>query len=91
MPTERSGCRSIKGEAFQGFFEGCSVALLTFMVAGFSGSSFTPVPEQSFLWLGIGLMFGVHAKQARERAFKPAPIPAVVIPRRSREHIGTRI
>ena len=51
----------------QGFFEGCAVALITFAVAGFVGSSFTPVPEQSFLWLGIGLMLGVHARQRRER------------------------
>jgi O-antigen ligase len=77
----------------QGFFEGCAVALITFMVAGFVGSSFTPVPEQSFLWLGIGLMLGVQAKQARERAAAAVPIPttALVIPRRSRVDMETRI
>jgi O-antigen ligase len=76
----------------QGFFEGCAVALVTFMVAGFSGSSFTPVPEQSFLWLGIGLMFGVQARHAREAAeAAPKPIPSTAIPRRPREFMGARI
>jgi O-antigen ligase len=75
----------------QGFFEGCAAALVTFMVAGFVGSSFIPVAEQAFLWLGIGLMFGVHAKQARERAARPIPTNAVIIPRRSREAMATRI
>jgi O-antigen ligase len=76
----------------QGFFEGCAVALVTFMVAGFSGSSFTPVPEQSFLWLGIGLMFGVQERHRREREeAAPRPIPASAIPRRPREFMGARI
>jgi len=75
----------------QGFFEGCAVALVTFMVAGFVGSSFTPVAEQSFLWLGIGLMFGVQVKHARERAAKPIPTTALVVPRRSRVDMQTRI
>jgi hypothetical protein len=33
------------------------------MAAGFVGSSLTPVPEQAFLWLAIGMMFGVQAKR----------------------------
>ena len=74
----------------QGFFEGCAAALVSFMVAGFVGSSLTPVAEQSFLWLGIGLMFGVRATHAGERAARPVS-PAVVVPRRSREHLGARI
>ncbi|HLX23335.1 MAG TPA: O-antigen ligase family protein [Usitatibacter sp.] len=74
----------------QGFFEGCAVALVSFIVAGFVGSSLTPVAEQSFLWLGIGLMFGVHARRARAEATRPAP-PVEVLPRRSRESMGTRI
>jgi O-antigen ligase len=47
----------------RGFFEGAAAALVAFMAAGFVGSSFTPVPEQSFLWLAVGLMFGVQAKR----------------------------
>ncbi len=77
----------------QGFFEGCAVALVSFMVAGFVGSSFTPVAEQSFLWLGIGLMFGVQAKRKREAAEAARPLvrSALVVPRRSRDNMGTRI
>lgn len=48
----------------QGFFEGAAASLVAFMAAGFVGSSLTPVAEQSFLWLAIGMMFGVKAKRA---------------------------
>jgi hypothetical protein len=34
-------------------------ASLSFIVAGFAGSSFEPSAEQAFLWLAIGMMFGV--------------------------------
>jgi O-antigen ligase len=47
----------------RGFFEGAAASLVAFMAAGFVGSSLTPVPEQGFLWLAIGMMFGVHAKR----------------------------
>ena len=47
----------------RGFFEGAAASLVAFMAAGFVGSSFTPVPEQSFLWLAIGMMFGVQARR----------------------------
>lgn len=48
----------------QGFFEGAAAALVGFAAAGFVGSSFTPVPEQAFLWLAVGLMLGVRARRA---------------------------
>jgi O-antigen ligase len=76
----------------QGFFEGCAVALVTFMVAGFVGSSFTPVAEQSFLWLGIGLMCGVHARRAAlAESARRAPHLPLVIQRRSRDSTGERL
>jgi O-antigen ligase len=46
----------------QGFFEGAAAGLLAFLLAGFAGSSLTPVPEQSFLWLAIGAMYGLAAR-----------------------------
>lgn len=54
----------------QGFFEGAAASLVAFAAAGFVGSSFTPVPEQSFLWLAIGMMFGVNSRRqiARDKA-----------------------
>ncbi len=52
----------------QGFFAGAAAGLVSFMVAGFAGSSFEPAPEQAFLWLAVGVMFGMQAKLAA-----PAP------------------
>jgi len=45
-----------------GFFEGAAAGLLSFVIANVAGSSFFPVPEQSFLWLAVGLMYGVRAR-----------------------------
>jgi O-antigen ligase len=53
----------------RGFFEGAAVALLGFAAAGFVGSSFTPVPEQAFLWLAVGMMFGVYQKRELEKDY----------------------
>ena len=49
----------------QGFFEGAAAGTLAFVAAGFAGSSLAPAPEQLFLWLAIGVMFGVRFKFAR--------------------------
>jgi O-antigen ligase len=76
----------------QGFFEGAAAALVAFVVAGFVGSSFLPVPEQSFLWLAVGLMFGVKCRHqldedaARRPVIRPAP---AVAPRQRFEHEGS--
>ncbi len=43
----------------QGFFEGAAAGVVSFLVAGIAGSSLMPVPEQSFLWLALGVMWGV--------------------------------
>jgi O-antigen ligase len=48
-----------------GFFEGAAAGLLGFVIANVAGSSFFPVPEQSFLWLAVGMMYGLRL---RERA-----------------------
>lgn len=42
----------------RGFFTGAAVGLAVFLVAGFTGSSLTPAPEQFYLWLAIGMMYG---------------------------------
>jgi O-antigen ligase len=49
----------------QGFFEGAAVGLVAFIVTGIAGSSFMPVPEQSYLWLALGMMWGVRKHLAR--------------------------
>ena len=45
-----------------GCFEGAAAGLLSFVIANVAGSSFFPVPEQSFLWLAVGLMYGVRVR-----------------------------
>jgi O-antigen ligase len=51
-----------------GLFEGAAAGLLAITIANFAGSSFFPVPEQSFTWLAVGLMYGL-----RQRARAAAP------------------
>ncbi len=50
------------------FFEGASVGLLAFLLVGMSGSSLDPTPEQAFLWLEMGMAYGVAAKSATSLA-----------------------
>lgn len=53
----------------QGYFEGAAAGLVAFLAAGFAGSSLEPEPAQAFLWLSVGVMFGVRFKLKRlERA-----------------------
>jgi hypothetical protein len=47
----------------RGFYQGAAAGLASFLIAGIVGSSLTPVPEQAFLWLAIGMMYGQRAKQ----------------------------
>jgi len=47
----------------RGFYQGAAAGLVSFLIAGISGSSLTPVSEQAFLWLAIGMMYGQRAKQ----------------------------
>lgn len=49
----------------RGFFEGAAAGLVAFLVAGFAGSSLAPAPEQAFIWLAVGVMFGVRFRFAR--------------------------
>jgi len=48
----------------RGFCEGAAAGLLCFLIASFTDGSLTPRPEQSFLWLAIGMMYGLRAKRA---------------------------
>lgn len=55
----------------QGTFEGAAAGLVSFIVAGFAGSSFEPSAEQAFLWLAIGMMFGVSMQLRFGSRYKP--------------------
>ena len=54
----------------QGFFEGAAAGLFAFLVTGIAGSSLVPVPAQAFLWLAVGMMFGMRRKLGDDRAGK---------------------
>jgi O-antigen ligase len=50
--------------ALRGFFQGAAAALLGMLVSDFTDSSLKPRPEQAFLWLAIGMMYGEYARRA---------------------------
>jgi O-antigen ligase len=67
------GLRALRNDArltpeLQGFFEGAAAGLLAFLVAAIAGSSLMPVPEQAFLWLAVGMMYGVQRRFAAAAA-----------------------
>ena len=52
----------------RGFFEGSAAGLLSYLIAGVAGSSLVPLPVQSFLWLSLGVMYGVQRHLQRNAA-----------------------
>lgn len=46
----------------RGFYLGAVAGLASFLIAGVADSSLKPKPEQGFLWLAIGMMYGQRAK-----------------------------
>ena len=60
--------------ALRGFHLGAAAGLAGILVANFTDSSLTPRPEQAFLWLAIGVMYGY---QARRAAATPVAHPAL--------------
>lgn len=66
------GFRSLSADpavspALRGFYLGAAAGLASLLVSYATDSSLTPGPEQSFLWLAIGMMYGQCAR---------APAPA---------------
>jgi len=49
----------------RGFYQGAAAGLASFLLAAVTDSSLAPTPEQAFLWLAIGMMYGQHAKDRR--------------------------
>ncbi len=47
----------------RGFFLGAAAGLLGSLAVALVGGSLTPRPEQAFLWLAIGMMYGLLAKR----------------------------
>jgi O-antigen ligase len=50
--------------ALRGFFQGAAAGLIGMLVSDFTDSSLAPRPEQAFLWLAIGMMYGECARRA---------------------------
>ena len=62
------GWRALGSNAFltselRGFFQGACAAMVAFAVAGMTGGSLRPAPENAFLWIAIGMMYGVAARR----------------------------
>jgi hypothetical protein len=49
--------------SMRGFYQGAATALLAFLTMAFADGSLTPAPEQAFLWLAIGMMYGERARR----------------------------
>jgi O-antigen ligase len=62
------GFRELGSNAFlspelRGFFQGATAGLLCFLVTGFFGSSLRPESEAVYLWMAIGMMYGLQARR----------------------------
>jgi len=52
----------LSGE-MRGLFQGATAALVAFLATGLTGSSLTPHVESGYLWIAIGLMYGLRARR----------------------------
>jgi O-antigen ligase len=62
------GFRALGSNAYlspelRGFFQGGAAALLCFAITGFAGGSLRPDSEFVYLWMAIGMMYGVMARR----------------------------
>ena len=55
----------------RGFYLGSAAALASLLLSYATDSSLTPGPEQSFLWLAIGMMYGQTSKMQSARGEAP--------------------
>ena len=44
-------------------FQGATALLIAFFVTGMAGGSLRPDPEAAYLWIAIGLMYGMLARR----------------------------
>ena len=66
------GFRSLGSHAYlsplmRGFFQGAAAGLVAFFVTAWAGSSFRPVYEWTYLWVAIGMMYGMQARNLQKR------------------------
>jgi O-antigen ligase len=55
----------------RGLFRGGAAALIALLISDVTDSSLTPRPEQIFLWLAIGMMYGYRGSAIATRAAEP--------------------
>jgi O-antigen ligase len=56
------GSNAYLSPSMRGFFQGATASLICFLVTGFAGSSLRPTPEFAYLWIAIGMMYGIQAR-----------------------------
>ncbi|OGA71311.1 MAG: hypothetical protein A3G81_31035 [Betaproteobacteria bacterium RIFCSPLOWO2_12_FULL_65_14] len=57
------GSHAYLSPALRGFFQGAAAGLIAFFVTGWAGSSLMPRFDWSFLWIAIGMMYGMFARK----------------------------
>jgi hypothetical protein len=62
------GLRALAADAaldplLRGFFQGAAAGLVALLAVAVTDSSLAPRSEQVYLWLAIGLMYGVQARR----------------------------
>jgi O-antigen ligase len=67
------GSNAYLSPTMRGFFQGAFAGLICFLVTGLAGSSLRPVPEFTFLWLAIGMMYGMRARAPEKTAAGATP------------------
>ncbi len=55
----------------RGFYLGAAAGLLAFLVASVTDGSLAPKPEQVFLWLAIGMMYGQRGRAVAPETQRP--------------------
>jgi O-antigen ligase len=67
------GFRALGSNAYlspemRAFFQGAAAALMVFLITGWTGSSLRPRSEFGFLWVAIGMMYGMLARKPEKPA-----------------------
>jgi O-antigen ligase len=57
------GSNALVSPELRGFFQGATAGLLCHLVTGMAGSSLRPESEAAYLWIAIGMMYGLQARQ----------------------------
>ena len=57
------GSNAYLSPVMRGFFQGACAALIGYAVSCISGGSLRPQPENIFLWIAIGIMYGLLARR----------------------------